>query len=136
MPDTQMRPDEVTDGLITPRHRSSDDHTNKTNFGNEEENHLQINPRSRVLVVIGDRWAGATCRTSHRDRKLKYYTLCSAQRLSHHNYLRTRNLCHSIPIRIMSKNTFKVQNKYRLVMITIAYLKILTISLFSAQSCS
>ena len=39
--------------------------------------------------------------TTHRDRKLKYYTLCSAQGLSHHNYLRTRNFCHSIPIRII-----------------------------------
>ena len=135
MPDTQMRPDEVTDGLITPRHRSSDDHTNKTNIGNEEENHLQINPRLQAVWGVRCEVIGGLG-TSHRDRKWKYYTLCSAKRLSHHNYLRTRNFCHSIPIRITSKTTFKVQNKYRLVMITIAYLKTLTISLFSAQSCS
>ena len=44
------------------------------------------------------------------DRKLKYYTLCSALGLSHHNYLRTRNFCHSLPIRISSKTTFVGQN--------------------------
>ena len=45
----------------------------------------------------GEKWAPHNA----PDRKLKYYTLCSAQGLSHHNYLRTRNFCHSIPIRII-----------------------------------
>ena len=77
MPDTQMRPDEVTDGLITPRHKSSDDHTNKTNFGNEEENHLQINPR--LQVVWGDRWAGALA--AHRTGTGNWnITLCAQPR--------------------------------------------------------